>query len=309
MAGLLAANLLRHRDPLVVEAQGELPNNHSAVLRFRTPTVGEALGIQFRRVNLVKAVIPWRNPVADAMAYSMKVLGKYRSDRSLSMPAGTSSSERWIAPRDLVERMASRLRPDQIQFGKAWNFDVKFMGKPISTIPMPVLMTALGYHGRRPDFSYRHGVNVVARVANCDAFVSVYVPNPDQVFSRVSITGDELIVEVPGYDRTILEKTNINTLVVDALKLLGVGWSDVSDIEVKEQRYAKIEEIDDQERRAFIFWASSHTGQAFSLGRFATWRPHLLLDDLLRDIRLIDGWIGSSTPGYDMDIHHVEGRK
>ena len=43
MAGLLAANMLRHRDPVILEAQKSLPNNHHALLRFRSSVVGDVL--------------------------------------------------------------------------------------------------------------------------------------------------------------------------------------------------------------------------------------------------------------------------
>lgn len=309
MAGLLAANLLRHRDPVIYEAQGELPSNHSAVLRFRTPAVGEALGIPFRRVNVVKATLPWRNPVADAMAYSRKVLGTYRSDRSTVLPAGNSSSERWIAPPDLVEQMARRV---EVVLGTPWTFsdeDLREWGKPISTIPMPLTMDLLNYPGRRPQFSYRHGANIRAVVDACDAFASVSVPDPAVPFSRASITGAELIVECPGRTREAVEALDRDDILYQAADLLGIERSAIHSPTVHDQRYAKILPIDDHERKAFIFWASSATGRTFSLGRFACWRPGLLLDDLIKDVRLIDGWIGSATPGYDMDIHHVEARR
>src|SRR4051812_33221531 len=105
IAGLLAANILKHHRPIVLEAQERLPNNHSAVLRFRTNRVGEVLGIPFKKVKVLKATLPWKNPVADSLAYAHKCLGTYRSDRSI--PERPEEVERWVAPPDLIKRMAN----------------------------------------------------------------------------------------------------------------------------------------------------------------------------------------------------------
>ncbi len=48
----------------------------------------------------------------------------------------------------------------------------------------------------------------------------------------------------------------------------------------------KILPIDEDVRKRFIMWASDKH-QVYSLGRFATWRPGLLLDDVVNDVRVI----------------------
>jgi hypothetical protein len=294
ISGLIAANLLKHRDPVVVEAQDKLPNNHSAVLRFRTSVVGDALGIPFRKVSVIKAVAGWRNPVADALAYSRKSGGIMLSNRSVNFASGFEVAERFIAPPDLIERMAERV---DVRCGI--RFDFSAGPKFISTIPMPDLMGALKYD-HQLQFLWTPGVNVRARVDSCDAYVSLYVPDPDLPFSRVSLTGDELIVECPNNDY-FPGKTFENEIAVDAANLLGIDPSSVHSIETVRQQYAKINPVDEGERRRFIYHASTETGRAFSLGRFATWRPGLLADDLVNDVRVIDGMIGSRSSQYDAE--------
>jgi hypothetical protein len=56
LAGLLAGNMLRGRLPVVKEGQSSLPNNHSALLRFRTDKVGTACAIKFKKVKVNKAI-------------------------------------------------------------------------------------------------------------------------------------------------------------------------------------------------------------------------------------------------------------
>src|SRR5688572_5532364 len=78
MAGLLAANLLRRHRPEVFERQLDLPHNHSALLRFRSPAVSDATGIPFRRVLIRKGIwdgkrVVDRCSIPLANAYSQKV--------------------------------------------------------------------------------------------------------------------------------------------------------------------------------------------------------------------------------------------
>jgi hypothetical protein len=287
MAGLLAANMLRRYHPCVIEQQASLPNNHSAVLRFRTSTVGDVLNIPFKKVSMIKSVLPWRNPVADALAYSAKNGGIYRSDRSIGN--GNVNAERYIAPPDFIERMAEMV---DIDFGRnaEWNGDLT-----ISTIPMPMLMVNLHYPDI-PKFQYIEGTNITAVIDNCEAYASLLIPDPAHPFSRISITGDELIIECP--QRGWLP-SEAEAVAHAAVKLLGIDPLRISSIALQHQHYAKINPIDNDARKQFIFWATDKHN-IFSLGRYATWRPGLLLDDLVQDVRLIERWIKDR---YNMSQH------
>lgn len=296
MAGLLAANMLRRREPIVYEMQPKLPHNHSAVLRFRSSLVGEVLGIPFKKVRVIKSVLPWRNPVADAMAYSHKVVGEYRTDRSI-MP-GTSIEERWIAPPDLIERMSEGIN---VKYETEFDFAAEET-KVISTIPMPNLMIVMGFEPR-PAFSHVQGINLRATIRDCDAYLSLYIPDPELDFSRISVTGNEMIIEF-AHDIHRPNRVKLESALRKALHIIGMGGASLDGYAVRPQRYQKIAPIDENERRNFVFWASTVKGKAFSLGRYATWRPGLLLDDIVKDIRLIDSWIQSPAGGYSMGVHH-----
>jgi hypothetical protein len=303
IAGLLAANMLRDLKPMVCEKQSNLPNNHSAVLRFRSPLVGEVLGAPFKRVKMIKATLPWKNPVADALVYACKCTGTYRSDRSL--PSSPVEAERWIAPPDLLSRMAEGV---DIRFNKDYSFSdlcFKTHGKVISTIPMPFLMEKLNYPGPRPEFKFQNGVNIRAKVSDCDAYVTLYIPDPQFSFSRITLTGDELILEFPGWNKEDLVD-KVRSYLSVAAPMIGIGKAEIKDVQVIPQKYAKIEPIDEEMRRTFIFWASTLQGRAFSLGRFSCWRPGLMTEDLVKDVRLIETWIKSGRmQGMDQTLHSV----
>jgi hypothetical protein len=292
MAGLLAARMLSHRKPVVWETQKALPNNHSAVLRFRTSQVGDILGIPFKRVNMIKDTLHWRNPIADSLAYSYKNSGSYRSDRSVTR--GLVSEERFIAPPDLISQMAEGVK---IEFGREYDpNDPHVRGSNvISTIPMPALMELLDYD-MGPDFNYREGWTLTALVRDCDAYVSLLVPAPEDPISRVSITGNQMIIELAR--EPVATPTGT---AWDAARKLGIETDVVYGVgELRRQTYNKIIPIDDESRKRFMLWATNNC-HVYSLGRFATWRPGLLLDDLVKDVRLIDKWTRSS--GYDMAVH------
>jgi len=251
---------------------------------------------------------------ADALAYSRKCSGTARSDRSI--PNGIIRDERWIAPANLIERMATTI---DIRYGQILTKDnnlVSFTDLPLNaeapcifTIPMPTAMEIFNY-GNRPDFNYVVGANIRAKVFDCDAYATLYVPDPKLLFNRISISGDEMIVEYAFPNGNVSDSfwSNIHDAPKKfsfeqanlASKLLGVEAVVPDSIIVSEQRYAKIQPIDDHLRKQFLAWLTDQKN-VFSLGRFATWRPGLLLDDLVQDVRLIERWINDR---YSMKASH-----
>jgi hypothetical protein len=296
MAGLLAANMLSRRKPVIIEKQSALPNNHSAVLRFRSSVVGDVLGIEFSRVRMIKCTDSLGNPLQDVLNYSKKCTGKYRSDRSL--PISVVEDDRYIAPVDLVSRMESQLEQTPWYSTLLSESTLKNKDHPkISTIPMPVLMQLLDYpHRQDIQFGGVPGTNLRGQIKNCNAYVTMYIPDPGTVISRVSITGDELIIECPGTEPDSLEKGQIQELLYYALGVLGLPTNSLDQgiVKVSSQQYSKILPINDEVRKDFLCWATDQFN-IYSLGRYAVWRPGLLLDDLVKDIRLIDRWTQSSS--------------
>lgn len=293
MAGLLAANMLRRHKVTVFEKQKSLPNNHSAVLRFRTPEVGNVLGIEFKKVQMVKTVVPYKNLVADALSYSYKCTGKYRTDRSIL--DGTVISDRYIAPYDLIDKMAKSI---DIQYGENYLNNRKSFDPfipIISTIPMPILIGELFYRElKQSDFDYLSGYNLVGKVQNTEAYTSILFPDPDKFYSRISITGDQYIAEFPKLIANVPvndSETNIDDIKKTISIELGIdNWYLIDKPTWFPQQYSKILPIDEHKRKNFIRWATNEYN-IYSLGRYATWRPKLLLDDLINDVRKIERWI------------------
>ena len=297
MAGLLAAGMIRDKSVRVIEAANSLPNNHSAVLRFKSTAVADALGIEFKTVKMMKCVESYGNPVANAMAYSRKCTGSSTMRSILS--TGTEIHTRYIAPPDLIQQMECRVH--DLRFGVPFDeseaaYNSALCVPVISTMPMPALMKILDYEDV-PEFKFVHGANLVCKLRNVNAYVSVYVPDPSIPFNRVSITGDQMIVEfsMPGENLRAIEeevnilrdsKTNAEKVLFSACIAVGINEANIVSYEWKVQRYSKILPIDESERRKFIMWATDKYG-IYSLGRFATWRPGLLMDDVVHDVQVI----------------------
>lgn len=307
MAGLLAAAILRDECDSVIEAQSGIPNNHNSLLRFRSPVVGDAVNIPFDRVTVVKAIYNPTNPVADAISYSVKTNGTARL-RSIVNAAGESDT-RYIAPPDFISRLADKvgLTSGKFAFDVAWELP---SARPdgsarrpfiISTIPMPVLRGMVPAK-KAPIFGEEFrsitGWSIRAKLRDTDLCASLYFPNSSDLAYRASITRDQLIVEFafPGKSPEEASRAmshladypkNLYTYISDILGRFGIPVSFViGKPEVKNQPYAKILPIPEEARKRFILQMSEEHG-IYSLGRFATWRPGLLLDDLVNDLRVI----------------------
>lgn len=302
MSGLLAANMLRF-NATVFERQGALPNNHSALLRFRSNVFSTAVGIPFREVKMIKGVFGDNsNPIKNMIQYSMKVTGQARTDRSLMQTF--IQEPRYIAPRDLISKMSEGIdiKYNSVLIKDQGGFDCPV----ISTIPMPDLMDILEYPYRKDvHFQYRAGINITAVIENCDAYATFYYPTHNAEAYRASITGDQLIIEYVD-DGTFPHMENTTKSIVEFYGAhFGFQPSTIHGIEVKKQAYAKIIPIDDEIRKDFMHWATDRHN-IYSLGRYATWRPSVQLDDLVKDVNLISQWI-SKGGKYGAAKHRAQG--
>lgn len=315
MSGLIAACVLRNRCEKILEAQPSLPANHSAVLRFKSSIVGDTTNIPFKKVKALKAVVPWKNFVADAMAYSMKSNAGYQL-RSIATANGVVV-DRYVAPPDFTEQLVAAANCE-IEFNrKVVPSDFGNLGNLyISTLPMPVLMDLLDYDGPRPEFKSIPGINVMARIKDCDMYCSLYIPDPTIGPYRVSINGDLMIAEVAMVDAHTREMMRYGSLTPNAqiadqidewrnhaFEALGIEWpsQETYDHSFARQQFAKIVPIDNQVRERFILWASENH-HVYSLGRFATWRADLLLDDVVNDVRIISRLMSHGSYEYKKSV-------
>jgi hypothetical protein len=165
---------------------------------------------------------------------------------------------------------------------------------------MPELKATLDYPEPLDCVRFDDRIVITANVSACDAFLTVYDANPNTLVTRASITGSQLIIE-----STTANEELGKAVLLRGLDLLGVSGARIFNVETQRQAYSKIAKIDEAKRKRFISWATVKHG-VFSLGRFAVWKPGLLLDDVLGDAQRIVGWIKSGDL-YTMTQQSVKG--
>ncbi len=302
MAGLMAAAMLRNNASKIIEAQSSIPKNHSAVLRFKSSIVGDALNIPFKKVKALKTILPWKNPMADVMAYSLKTNGDY-TIRSITS-ANNEMVERWIAPSDFIEQMIEGMQCST-EFGRkvGTTFFLDHKGKEgepiISTLPMPVLMDLLGWENV-PEFKSQEGITINIKLSqpSCSIYGSMYIPDPKIGPYRISLNGDEILAEVVIFPGMVPEE-NHKFWAAQTIAALGIPEGTLYSVNFRQQKFMKILPIDEDIRKKFILWATDKFN-IYSLGRFATWRPGLLLDDLINDIRVIQKISQPNSSNYEL---------
>ena len=289
MAGLLAGNVLRRFSPVIFEAQDQLPNNHAALLRFRSDIASRATNIPFKKVSVQKLIdvggeVFDRPNLKFTNMYSQKVTDKVMG-RSIN---NLDPVERYIAPPHFIGQMSEGLR---IEYNSPMTKEslaaLEGNSEPIiSTIPMNVMMKLADWPNM-PEFKFNTIWSAWGRLEkpSTEVYQTVYYPDPDDPFYRVSITGDIVIAEY------ITEPTgNIGEELTAVLEQsFGIKAHGISDLQIKQQYYGKLLPIDDKERKEFIIYLTDKY-RIYSLGRFATWRQ-ILLDDIVDDVKIIEQMI------------------
>lgn len=282
MAGLLCASMLRRHKPEIHEAQQSLPNNHAALLRFRTDACSKVTGIPFKRVEVQKAIsyggqILASGSVALNNMYSQKVTGRV-SDRSI---INLKSGERFIAPPDFISQMAATA---DIKYNSGLSKEELLARTPdsdpvISTIPVPAMMGMADWE-ERVDFQWRTVWAVTANISDCDVYQTVYYPDQRLKYYRASLTGNVLTLEY-SQKPDFLEAD-----CADVMAGLGVSCT-ITETKIKEQKYGKLTPLADPGAcRKFVLYLTDRY-RIYSLGRFATWRQ-LLLDSVVNDVQVIE---------------------
>jgi|TARA_S200000501_G_scaffold111937_1_gene105233 hypothetical protein len=298
MGGLLTANMLRRYNPIIKEGQPSLPNNHDALLRFRSDKVAIATGIPFKKVKVSKAIkyegkLITKPDLFLSNKYSLKVTGAYY-DRSIS---NLEPVHRYIAPLKFISLMANSLN---IEYNEILNYEAcnNFREPILSTIPMPTMMKIISWPNK-PDFKFKTIWSKRAVITNpkTSLYQTVYYPSDVTDCYRVSITGNVVMAEY--ISRPTKDGSDIFSFLKDDF---GVKPYELKYITVSEMKYGKLLPIEEKVRKEFILYLTQKYN-IFSVGRFATWRQ-LLLDDIVDDINVIDNMIGDN---YLIQLHSKKG--
>jgi len=295
IAGLLAGNMFQNAT--IFEAGSEDQIQHKALLRFRSHAVGDAVGIDFKKVRVNKGIYynnNYREPnIQLANMYSKKVIGKF-ADRSIW---NLDPVDRFIAPEDFIQQLAERCK-GRVVWNHTLNFTEVFgqTENAISTLPMSLIVKFKSQHTNKvdlftPDFKAEPIIVKRWRIKNSDIFQTVYFPQDNTNLFRASITGDLLIAEYMVDAENKFSDEYSTNLIMNAFGIF--DDSEIVEIEKVNQRFGKIAPIDDQWRKNFIHDLSMNHN-IFSLGRFGTWR-NILIDDVLKDIAVVKKLLTASN--------------
>ena len=302
MAGLLAANLLRRFKPIVYEAQESLPNNHSALLRFRTPDIGAACGVRFKEVDVSKSVFYEGKIFNESNVFLSNQYSQKVTDAILNRSIDSlQNSKRFIAPPNLVEMMAINCKINYnttISNSEVGKFDIT--EPTISTLPMPVMMDLIGWE-RKPEFKFKPiwVQRATIKDPSIDVYQTIYYPDKQLTHYRASVIGDEVIVEHSEEPLVAPGPTIMSILRED----FGIDAMKLDDLKSSTQKFGKILPIDENLRKEFVLKLTKDYN-IYSLGRFATWRQ-VLLDDLVKDIDVIEKFV-SGNHSYNYEIERVD---
>lgn len=302
LAGLLAANMLRKHNPIIIESKESLPNNHTALLRHRDVKVAEATSIPFREVNVTKAInfngkIFNEPSISFSNMYSKKVTGAYYS-RSID---NLKPVKRYVAPPDFIDKLAMGC---DISYGcklDCWDIaEVAKNSNVISTIPLPVMSTIYLPNIILPEFKYKEITVLSCYIKDeCDIYQTIYYPNPSLQVYRISITGNKVMAEFIGnnLDESDWDRHGVET-AEDYIKHFlerdfGIYNCDLENFQIKNNKFGKIKPIENDFIRKKLIANLTKDFGIYSLGRYATWR-NLLLDDVHDDILVIEKLIANN---------------
>lgn len=286
LAGLLCGAL--NPGSTIFESKPKEEINHKALFRLRSDEISKLTGIPFKKVNVSKGI--WfegkEELVSPRMSnlYSQKVSGKI-TDRSIS---NLDTCIRYISPEDFLQRLKDK-NTDICYNIDYFDNTIDFKIDVVSTIPMPILAYKLGVNNEyfNNDCSGKRIFINQFRIKNCDSYSTIYYPESALSIYRASLNGDILIIE------SLSELCEIELIIVqESLGICRKLWDKNNIVKNHIQPLGKINEIDNKFRSDFITKMTIEKN-IYSLGRFATWRPGILLDDILQDIfvirRLIEG--------------------
>ena len=280
MSGLLCGAL--NPDSIVYEAGPERESDHKALFRCKTDQIAKILGLSFKEVTVHKAI--WLDGIEVSITpriahmYSQKISNKILGRSILNIATGT----RFIPPSDFIDQL--KLRCNIVYNHKI--AEIKEQSPVISTIPMPSMLNILNMKEINDTFTANPiYVNQIS-IKNCDTYCTIYYPNPEMNTYRASITGNTLITEGIG----VLSAKELNEIC----NSFGISFTRqmMNTVLNHIQKLGKITPIDNKIRQKVITDMTIYHN-VYSLGRFATWRPKVMLDDVLEDIwhikKLIQG--------------------
>lgn len=270
----------------------------SSILRFKTPELSNLLNIPFKKVKVQYGI--WYgmknvNPeIKFCNMYSKKV-----SDSILSRSIKTGIYTRWIPPTDFVSELKKRCC---IKYNTNLNYDDMIYLKAdqipiLSTIPLNSMINLCELNRDLKIDFYSKTIRITKiPIENCNIYCTLYYPKDDISVYRVSIHKNELIIEenMIGDSVLIAHQNNLDPILSNILSSFGLEESNINlkNAQTYKIKSGKIKPIDGFIRRKIIRILTQKYG-IYQIGRYGTWRPKLMLDEIPNDLKIIKTLINS----------------
>jgi hypothetical protein len=289
LSGVFAANYFSSKGYSVElfdkKKESEFGEINAGVFRLKSRNTEHYLGWELKKISIKKAYI-YNDKICNIPdlkmnnLYSIKLFGELQ-ERSILAKEST-----WIR---YLPTTKARINPSVKKVGY-FNVSERWYAQGqkscdywISTIPMDYMVDYL-YKGDIKDIKftkesthkYSFGINIKSEVNQ--TFYVITASNP---IYRITIQFNQLIVE------------SMRDVGIDDIKslLCVIGLeSEFVDLEVPKvvmSPYGKISPIDEDIRRRIIMKLTNDY-KIFSFGRYAVWKPKLMIDDLLEDAEKIN---------------------
>jgi hypothetical protein len=285
-AGRLAKKYFEHYDPIIIDKNAGI-FNHNAVFRLKNKEVASMLDSNYKTINIEKQIY-YKGKLFDKPSIKMKneyslKISKNITDRSIN--ALSDNSERHVIE---IKKDNNILNKEIYNITNGAMLDKSHTEIEydicINTIPMPVILKLTNMGEISDGIKFKQERVYVYKIKHehyCDVNQTIYFPDIKFSIYRATLDPEGIIIE------------SIFEISVDDLKIaceaFGLYYKLKGSQELKQDN-GKIVKIDGEQRR-FIIMELTEKHNIYSLGRYATWREKVMVDDLLEDLRKIDRMI------------------
>jgi len=289
IAGCMAANYFKNEDITIIEKNNKVSFNyeHNAIMRMKDVSAGLILGNKLKKIKIEKNYLfnkkLFNKPnILMKNKYSLKVSNKL-CNRSID---NFDNSFRYIFAdkNNPLERFNVIYGSEIISFNE---FDGNIF---ISTIPLPDILKILKIN-HDIDFNIlKKSIKIIKLKLNINTsnlYQTIYIVDDYYNAYRATLQDGEIIFEFIYKDDCDYFKE-----MCELLYYFGLKYCD-EEYEILDNKNGKIIEIDDEWRKGIIAELTEKYN-IYSLGRYAIWKPGLMIDDLVQDLKIISKMINIS---------------
>lgn len=298
ISGIMAARYFSNYNPTLIEKNETLPflsQNHASI-RVKSEEIGILLNIKLKKVQISKQIF-FEHKLYNQASITMKNL----YSRKVTGEIGTRSIEfddtndiRYFFGEQLTTWPGLDYRTNHkliaiigntlhFENKKCINYDIC-----LSTIPMPEMFRIFKKDNTAGDAFKLQPIYVTELLLGIrsSAFQTIYFPELHLDAYRANLEENRLLIE----SLTELDDGELHLI----LSIFGLTNITIISKEVHRQPFGKIIGISDSQRKGNMLYLTENHN-IYSLGRYATWRNGVEIDDVMKDLKKIKNFIELKT--------------